>query len=355
MRSIALAALAVTACTTAGSSAPVGVDPGEQSPAGSASGSGTLDGSGSGSALLDIPDVQCAGVPDAGPAGSFNHISSELISALGDPVHRGFDLVAPASAATQAIEGWISYTAADKALEDEDVDLFACRDGQWQAIGSATTDDEGHFELDLTGGDRLPIALRDMYVSVVGDRTGASFLAFVAPDDAPLIASDVDGTLTSSEDAFAETIVAGIEPDAQPGAATAYTDAASRGYQLVYVTSRGGQYTADTRQWLSDQGFPRGPVRLSTSFITLPGSDTVDYKTQTIDALAQSLSVVMGVGNRETDIEAYTNVGLAPTTIFVKLPEYQGEMQASLDAGAAIGFAAYSDLQSTYIDAMPAR
>jgi hypothetical protein len=349
MRPIAFAALAVTACSMAPSTAPVGVDPGEQSPAGSDGGSAT----GSGSALLDIPDVQCAGTPDAGPAGSFNHVSSELISALRDPVHRGFDLVAPASAATQAIEGWIAYTIADKALEDEDVDLFACRDGQWQAIGSATTDDEGHFELDLTGGDRLPIALRDMYVSVVGDRTGASFLAFVAPDTAPLIASDVDGTLTSSEDAFAETIVAGIEPDAQPGAATAYTDAAARGYQLVYVTSRGGEYTADTRQWLSDQGFPRGPVRLSTSFITLPGSDTVDYKTQTIEAL--SLPVVMGVGNRETDIEAYTNVGLAPTTIFVKLPEYQSEMQASLDAGAAIGFDAYSDLQSTYIDAMPER
>jgi hypothetical protein len=354
MRSIAFV-LALAACSAAPATAPAGEQSPDGSDSGSGSGSGMIAGSGSGSALLDIPDVQCAGTPDAGSAGSFNHVSSEVISALGDPVHRGFDLVAPASAATQAIEGWIAYTIADKALEDEDVDLFACLGGQWQPIGSATTDDEGHFELDLTGGDRLPVALRDMYLSVVGDRTGASFLAFVAPDDAPLIVSDVDGTLTSSEDAFAETIVAGIEPDAQPGAATAYTDATSRGYQLVYVTSRGGQYTADTRQWLSDQGFPRGPVRLSTSFITLPGDDTVDYKTQTIEALAQSLAVVMGVGNRETDIEAYTNVGLAPATIFVKLPEYESEMQASLDAGAAIGFDAYSDLQATYIDAMPQR
>ncbi len=348
-----LAVVFLTACGMSPSaSSPVTVDPGEQSPtapAGSGSGSAT----GSGSGAIAIPDVRCAGTPDAGPAGSFNHVSSEVISALGDPVHRGFDLIAPASADTQAIEGWIAYTIADKSLEDEAVDLFACRDGNWTPIGSATTDDDGYFELDLTGSDRLPIAMRDMYVSVVGDRTGVGFLAYVAPDGSPLIVSDVDGTLTSSEDAFAETIVAGIEPNAQPGAATAYTDAAARGYQLVYVTARGGQYTTDTRQWLDDQGFPRGPVRLATSFLTLPGADTIAYKTSTIVAFADSFSIAMGVGNRETDIEAYTNVGLVPTAIFVKLPEYQSEMQASLDAGDAIGFNAYSDLQTTYIDAMP--
>jgi hypothetical protein len=354
MRAI-VAVLFVTACGMSPASAPVGVDPGESPPPPpSGSGSGNAN-SGSGSNVVAVPDVRCAGTPDAGPAGSFDHTSSEIISALGDPRHRGFDLVAPASAATQAIEGWISYTIADKALEDEAVDLFACRAGQWQKIGSATTDDEGHFELDLTGSDRLPIAMRDMYVSVVGDRTGVGFLAYVAPDGSPLIVSDVDGTLTSSENAFLETIVTGAEPDAQPGAAAAYTAAGARGYQLVYVTARGSQYTTDTRQWLDDQGFPRGPVRLSPSFVTLPGQDTVDYKTSTITALASSLSVVMGVGNRQSDIDAYTAVGLAAKTIFVKLPEYQSEMQASLDAGDAIGFDDYSTLQSTYIAAMPQR
>nr|HEX4314969.1 hypothetical protein [Kofleriaceae bacterium] len=342
----------VLAGCAASPSQPVGLDPGEGGDIPPTSG-GKADGPGDGSSNPGVPDVRCDGVPDAGPAGDFHHFSSSVISALGDPRHRGFDLVAPASADPQSIEGWLSYTIADKALEDEDVDLFACRDGAWQPIGTARSDDEGHFALQLSGDARMPIGMRDMYASVVGDRTGTEFLAYVAPDGTPLIVSDVDGTLTSSENAFFETIALGLEPDQQPGASDAYSDAATRGYQLVYVTARGNQYTDDTRQWLVDQGFPRGPVRLADSFLTLPGADTIDYKTSTITALGDGLTIAAGVGNRDSDITAYTNSGVEADHIFIKLPEYQGECQADLDAGKAIGFDAYADLESSVIDSLP--
>jgi phosphatidate phosphatase PAH1 len=334
---IALAVFLV-ACTAP--TTPVTVDPSESGD----SDGGKADGPGTSTA---IPDVRCSGEPDAGPAGDFRHLSSEITAAVGSPRHRGFDLVATADDDTQSLEGWISYGTVDKALEDEDVDLFACRAGSWAAIGSARTDDEGHFALPLSGGARLPIAMRDVFVSVVGDRTGAAFLAYVAPADQPLIVSDVDGTLTSSENAFFETIALGIEPDAQPGAAAAYRAAALRGYQLVYVTARGSQYTTDTRQWLADKGFPRGPVRLSPSFVTLPGADTIDYKTSTVGALA--LPVAWGVGNRASDITAYTNVGLDAQSIFILSAEYASEVQPQVDAGAAIGLASYDDLRTTYV------
>src|SRR5215468_3700559 len=232
-----------------------------------------------------VPDVRCDGSPAAGKPGSFRHFTSRLIAGLGDPKHRGFDLVASTDTATQALEGWISYTVVDKALEDEDVDVFACRAGAWRKVGRARTDDEGHFALALSGDSRLPIGMRDLFVSVVGDRTGAGFLGYVAPAGTPLVVSDVDGTLTSSENAFVETIVLGIEPAAQPGAAHAFADATARGHQLVYVTARGNQFTTATRDWLDHKGFPRGPVRLAESFVTLPGSDTVDFKTRAISAL----------------------------------------------------------------------
>ena len=331
--------LALVGCASSAPSTPVGVDPGEAGDGGS----GKSDGQAA------VPQVICDGTPDAGPAGSFNHVSSSIIAALGDPRHRGFDLVAPASADPQVIEGWIAYTIADKALEDENVDVFACRDNNWQQVGTTTTDDEGHFALSLSGDDRMPIGLRNMYVSVVGDRTGTDFLAYVAPDNSALVVSDVDGTLTSSENAFVETIALGIEPDEQPGASDAYQAAAANGLQLVYVTSRGNQYTQDTRQWLSDKGFPLGPVRLSDSFITLPGQDTIDYKTSTISALEQGLTIAAGVGNRDSDIAAYTNTNVAADRIYIKLPEFQGECQADLDAGKAVGFDDYSTLQSMYV------
>jgi phosphatidate phosphatase PAH1 len=313
---------------------PVGADPAE---------GGSFDVGTAGAGV--VPDVRCAGRPDAGAAGSFRHFTSRLIADLGDPKHRGFDLVASADGASQVLEGWISYAVVDKALEDEDVDVFACRAGAWRTLGAARTDDEGHFALALSGDSRLPIGMRDLFVSVVGDRTGAAFLGYVAPAGTPLVVSDVDGTLTSSENAFLETIALGGEPGAQPGAAQAFAAAAAAGKQLVYVTARGNQFTAATRRWLDDKGFPRGPVRLSPSFVTLPGGDTVEFKTQAISALsAAGLALAAGVGNRATDVAAYAGTRIIAERIFVELPEFAGELQPLLDAHQAVGFASYGDL-----------
>jgi phosphatidate phosphatase PAH1 len=327
-------ALALCACSTT-SSPPVTVDPGESADAPS----------GKADSAFAIPDVHCSGEPDAGPAGDFRHFSSELIAAAGDPLHRGFDVVAPASADPQVISGWTSYSIIDKALEDEDVDVFACRASQWKKIGRARTDDEGHFTLTLSGSARLPIGMRDLYLSVVGDRSGAGFLAYVAPDGAPLVASDVDGTLTASENAFLESLALGGTPGEQAGASDAFQRIVTAGYPIVYVTARGNRYTADTRQWLADLGFPRGPVRLADAFVTLPGQDTIDYKTTTLQALGDGLTLFAGIGNRDTDITAYTTAGVSADHIFIKLPEYIDEVKADLAAGKAIGFSDYVSLR----------
>ena len=324
---------------------PVGSDPDE----GDAGG-----GTGQTGAGAVVPDVRCVGAPAAGQAGEFRHLTSDVISHLGDAKHRGFDLVTSADSAAQTLEGWISYTFADKALEDEDVDVFACRAGEWRRAGTARTDDEGHFALELSGADRLPIGMRDLFVSVVGDRTGVGFLGYVAPDGARLLVSDVDGTLTSSENAFLETVALGIEPDARAGAPRAYDAATAKGYQVVYVTARGNQYTTATRDWLTHPHFPRGPLRLSASFLTLPGGDTIDYKTRAISALsAAGLAVTAGVGNRASDVTAYTNVGLAAERIFIEMPDYASEVQPLLDAGEALSFTSYDALLADQLSKLP--
>ncbi len=303
---------------------------------------GAADGS---AAANGVPDVRCTGAPAAGPAAEFRHVKSQIIAALGDPRHRGVDLIASASSGTQAIEGWLAYTIGDKALEDEDVELFACRDRTWTTLGTARSDGDGHFSLVLAGAERLPIGLRDLYLSVVGDRSGASFLGYVAPRATALLVSDVDGTLTSSEHAFIETAAGGEEPGAQPGAAAAFTAMAASGIQPVYLTARGTQYTGATRTWLAANGFPRGPLRLAASFITLPGEDTVEFKRGALDAIeAAGLVPVIGVGNRASDITAYAAAGIASDRTFIKLPEFQSEVQAALDAGQAVGIASYDQL-----------
>lgn len=333
----------VAGCAAADARA-VGADPDEDAGAGS----GMTD-----SGRVPIPDVRCAGAPDAGPTRDFRHFKSKVI-ALGSPKHRGVDLVTAAGAATQTLQGWASYSVIDKALEDEDVDVFACRAGEWRRVGTARTDDEGRFELALSGTDRLPIGMRDLFVSVVGDRTGASFLGYVAPDGTRLIASDVDGTLTSSENAFLETIAFGIEPDERAGAPRAFAAATAKGYQLVYVTARGSQFTAATRAWLDHKGFPRGPLRLASSFVTLPGGDTVDFKTQALRGLsATGLALAAGVGNRASDVTAYGNAGVAAGRRFIELPEFADEVQPLLDEDAAVGFTTYDELLARYLATLP--
>jgi phosphatidate phosphatase PAH1 len=129
---------------------------------------------------------------------------------------------------------------------------------------------------------------------------------------------------------------------------------AARGYQPVYVTARGNQYTTATRAWLDHKAFPRGPVRLSPSFVTLPGGDTIDYKTQTLAALSEAnLELAAGIGNRASDVSAYTRTGIAADRIFIELPDYLEELQPLLDAGAALGFTSYGALLAEQLSQLP--
>ncbi len=307
-----------------------------------------------GTSSLAVPDLQCAGAPDAGPAGELRHTRSSLITALGSPRHRGLDLVATPAVARQVLAGSISYTMADKALEDEDVELFACIDGDWAPVGDARTDDEGRFSLALEGDDRLAIGMRDLYVSVVGDRTGARFLAYVAPSGTRMVASDVDGTLTSSESTFIKTVLIGSESLAQPGAAAAFTLLAQRGYQPIYITARGQQFMESTRAWFAEQGFPRGPMILAPSFVTIPGGDTVDFKAGAMaNVRSAGLVIAAGIGNRASDVAAYDRASLPPVRIFVGTTEFADELAPDLDAGRATGFGTYDELRTDHLSQLP--
>jgi len=286
--------------------------------------------------LQQVKDGTTAcGPVDAGPAREFRHAGSEVTTSLGEPRHRGADLIA-STTGPQFVEGWIAYTAADKALEDEDVDVLACSDGAWQPLGTVRTNEEGHFSLAV----QLAPGLHDLYVSVAGDRSGVAMLGYVG--DA-IVISDVDGTLTASESAFIETLLGGENPGAQPGAADMFAAAAARGLQVVYLTARGNQYTEATRSWLASRGFPKGPLRLASSFATLPGDATAAFKSHAIEALG--VPVVAAIGNRASDITAYAAAGTAADRIYIKLPEYQSEVQGALAAGEAKGFNDYASLQ----------
>jgi phosphatidate phosphatase PAH1 len=296
-------------------------------------------------------DVHCTDKPDVGPATGWHHLSSRLVEELGSPYHRGHDLVATTADATQTITAKITYGPSDKDLEDEDIDVFACMSKGWSKLGTARTNDDGIFTLQLAGSERLPAGLRDLYLSVAGDRTGAAFLALVAAPGSPVIVSDVDGTLTASENAYPISLATGDDVPAQPDAPAALSSAASRGVNIVYISARGDRFTQDTRDWLAAKGFPRGIVKLPPSIITLPGEDTITAKTELLTTL-DGLDLLAGIGNRKTDVAAYGDVGLPPDRIFIKLPEFTSELTADLMENKATSFDLYEMLRTEHLDPM---
>lgn len=323
------------------STQPVSVDPTEASDSTKADGSSSA-----------IPDVVCAGSPNAGPKASWRHSFKSWVTTTfhGSARHRGIDLVASAEAEAQVLSGELGYGLTDKALEDERVDLFACKAGAWQPIGSTLSDDEGHFTLTLSGADRLAIGRRDMYLSVAGNRSGARFLALVAPADSLLAISDIDGTLTDAENSFPEYLVNGERVYAHQGAAAMWQKLAAQGYVAVFLTARGRIFTQETRTWLSDEGFPRAPLRLAATPLTLPGSATVDYKAGIIAQLAAAgLIPTIGIGNRSSDIEAYAHEGIDASNLFIKLPEFEKECADAFARGEAVGFESYVELAETLV------
>jgi hypothetical protein len=289
-----------------------------------------------------IPDIRCATAPDA-PAIEPRHETSEWIAEVGEPRHRGIDLIAAESDPVQVIGGALAYSQMDKAIEDEDVRLFACTGDAWRSLGTARTDDEGRFTLSLTGDARLPDGLRDLYAAAP-DGSGAWFLAFVAPDGSRVMVSDIDGTLTSSENSFPFSTVVRNSVGMQPGAADAFARAAAEGITPIFVTSRGDLYTQSTRSWLDAHGFPRAPMHLSVPAITLPGKASIDFKRAVIAPFVERFDIAAAIGNRASDVTAYTEAGIASDRIWIKLPEFADELTAMFQNHEATGFYAYDSL-----------
>jgi len=280
----------------------------------------------------------CTASPSAART-RFRHTRSRIVAKIGSPRHRGVDLIAVEGDENQTLGGKLAYTKTDKDLEDEDVVVFACIAKRWRSVGATRTDDDGRFELTLAGASRLPVGMTELYAHVPGDGSGTRFVGYVAAQGESVIVSDIDGTITSSENAVYRALF-GIDIAHQPGAPEAY---AQSGKTVVYVSARGDQLTELTRQWLTAHGFPPGPMRLAKSMVTLPGKRTVTLKSSTLDSLR--VPIAAGVGNRASDIVAYKNVGLTPDRIFINLPEFTKELRAHLAAGEATPFDHYADLR----------
>jgi hypothetical protein len=286
-----------------------------------------------------VNSADCPASPTGAKTG-FRHTRNKLITKLGSPRHRGIDLVAVEGDEIQTLAGKVAYTKTDKDLQGEDVEVLACIDRAWRVVGTSRSDDDGRFEILLQGAARLPAGMRDLYARVPADDTGVRFLAYVATADESVIVTDLDGTITASETAVVRQMI-GFDVGHQPGAPEAL---ARSGKVIVYISARGDQLTEMTRRWLATHGFPKGPIRLAKSMITLPGTRTVSLKTAELASIG--VPIFAAIGNRASDISAYRNAGLTPDRIFINLPEFNDELRTQLAAGEAVPFDHYADLHA---------
>jgi phosphatidate phosphatase PAH1 len=144
-------------------------------------------------------------------------------------------------------------------------------------------------------------------MSVVGDRTGAHAIVDVIDPGTRLLVSDVDGTLTESENAEFGALLTGTLPDAQPDAAALYETFVARGYLPVYVTARAERLGQRTRDFLHAHGFPKGPVLTSYSHFGLSGDDAIAFKSGELGRLAKKGQLAWLFGNTVTDGAAFAS------------------------------------------------
>ncbi len=285
-----------------------------------------------------IADDRCA-EPPAVRTGKARHTRSKLVIRTGDPNHRAADLIARETDAVQRIGGKLAYGALDKDLQGEVAAVYACEGGAWRLLASGLTNADGRFEVVLEGKARVPTGMRDLYVASTIDGTGAWAVGYVAPKDATLVVTDIDGTLSESEDAVVGQMVKGTDIAHRPYAPEALSKVP---HVIVYVSSRGDVFTEKTRAWLTSHGFPRGLIRLGRGVFVPAGDRSVEYKASVMRAL--TVPIAAGIGNRASDIAAYARARIPANRILIHLPEFEREVEADLAASRAIGFTDYQKL-----------
>lgn len=124
-----------------------------------------------------------------------------------------------------------------------------------------------------------------------------------------MIVCDVDETISMTD---YRALLAGGETDMGstpfPGAAAALTRLRER-YELVYLTARPAFLHEKTRRWLREHGFP--PAALITAPTLRETWSVQKFKAATIARLQRcGGALVIGIGNANTDSEAYASRGL---------------------------------------------
>lgn len=148
-------------------------------------------------------------------------------------------------------------------------------------------------------------------------------------DEFPAIVTDIDETLTLSDEEFAMQLADGTyDPIERESAAEMVNAYADLGYRVLYLTARSETFTTGgtnetarevTERWLTEHGLPFGDdnamLILADSIVV--GDATRMYKAEALAGLqAQGWRFDYAYGNAETDFGAYEDAMIAKDVTF---------------------------------------
>jgi len=257
-------------------------------------------------------------LPDAPPAlvrpAGFRHKHSYPIAQSGHPHHRVRDVLV-AVGDEQRIEAKVAYGAGDRDLHDEDVVFDIEREpGTWdrskvvRTSKSSGVDDGGRAVLTLDRDRALSPGRHRVKMVVAGDATTADGVIVVVSRNQPIVVSDVDGTLTSSEFAEAPALAHHTLPAAHPDAARVLELIAKKGLVPVYLTARPEWLVPRTRAFLAANSFPEGVLITMRTKSGSFGEHAAAFKRGELEHLAATFEVAWAFGNMPSDAAAYATV-----------------------------------------------
>jgi phosphatidate phosphatase PAH1 len=285
---------------------------------------------GGGSSCLPVAAPACdAAPPDPGAARPWHGAAPS-----GSARHRGHDQIyvddAPQWLIARFAYGTLPFV--DSPLVDEEVDIYLSRgcSDNWEKLGTVRTtqanahtavegitDNGGRVYFEIPADKMLARGRHRVHLVVAGDLTATDLYIERVPSSMPMFVSDVDGTLTTDENAEVLASAMGKLPGANPDAAKALGILAEKGYRPLYLTARSDSLTQRTRDFLRAEGFPPGIVRTTTSVFGESGTAAGMYKSGELAGFAmKGLEPTYAFGNTDSDAQAYHDDAIANPIFF---------------------------------------
>lgn len=183
-----------------------------------------------------------------------------------------------------------------------------------------------------------------------------------ADDDTEIaVVTDIDGTLTLSDDEFLTQLDdASYDPNLRPDADLLLQGYASLGYRIIYVTGRGERMELSdgtlareaTLDWIEAHALPLADDDDLFLAANQGAIDPVGYKSGVIlDLRDDGFDFAWAYGNGDTDVEAFLAGGLDPHDVF-----YVGEDSNNASTYGAVAVPddeAYTTHLDTWLATVP--